>query len=44
MNYILDNVYTYFVGEIAKGELIRTKIEDLPEEVKEFKFQFVWFR
>lgn len=44
INYILDNQSTYFNGELAKNELIVTKIQDLPKEQIEFDFKFVWFK
>lgn len=44
INYILENEFTYFRGELAKSELIYTKLEDLPKEDKVFDFKYVWFR
>lgn len=44
INYIFDNEYTYFTGDLIKNELISTKIEDLPKEIKEFDFKFVWYK
>ena len=44
LNYILDNRITYFSGELAKNELIATKINDIPTERIEFDFRFVWVK
>lgn len=44
LNYIIDNRLTYFSGEMIKSELVATKINDLPKEIIEFDFRFVWIK
>jgi len=44
IDYIIENKHTYFMGDIAKNQLISTKIEDLPTEELEFDFKFIWFK
>ena len=44
IDYILENKFNYFAGELAKNELISSKIEDLPIERIEFDFKFVWLK
>ena len=44
INYILENQHVYFSGDMAKNELIATKIQDLPSEEIEFPFRFIWFK
>lgn len=45
VDYIIENQHTYFNGELAKNDLIATKIEDLPIEDIDFgDLRYIWFK
>lgn len=44
VNKIFQNIFTYFSGDVAKSELIRTEIRSIPEEHVEFDFRYIWFK
>lgn len=44
INTILENEFTYFSGDIAKNELIRTEMNKFRDENLDFDFPFIWFR
>jgi hypothetical protein len=44
IDYIVENEHTFFTGDLAKNDIIRTHIYNLETEEKEFDFRFVWFK
>lgn len=44
VDYIIENKHVYFTGDMAKNDLISSKLEQLPKETIEFDFRFVWLK
>ena len=44
VDVVIENEFTYFAGDSPNSDLIRTKLQNIPIEKKEFDFRFVWFR